>query len=122
MNINYNSAYTISSLSQNKIYVPVNKNSLIYSHFNHVSGVQAKKGQTGVSISKINILNTLIENLSAIKSGKRPNISYQSEEQIDSLIQNYQTQIKQAIKASEDIPYLNTTAKVQTGLIFNVYV
>ena len=71
--VSFSSAYTsVSSTgTANKLYVPVNKSSLIYSHFDHVSGVAVKKGQQGVSISKIQILNTLIDNLSSIKSGKR---------------------------------------------------
>ena len=101
--ISFSSAYsTISSSgTASKMYVPVNKSSLIYSHFDHVSGVAAKKGQQGVSISKINILNTLIDNLSSIKSGKRPTVSATTDEQLDTLIENYQTQIKQAVKAAE---------------------
>ena len=68
--VSFSSAYTsVSSTgTANKLYVPVNKSSLIYSHFDHVSGVAVKKGQQGVSISKIQILNTLIDNLSSIKS------------------------------------------------------
>ena len=44
-----NSAYSAQTAS--KLYVPVNKSSLLYSHFDHVSGVAAKKGQNGISIS-----------------------------------------------------------------------
>ena len=103
--ISFSSAYsTISSSgTASKMYVPVNKSSLIYSHFDHVSGVAAKKGQQGVSISKINILNTLIDNLSSIKSGKRPTVSATTDEQLDTLIENYQTQIKQAVEAMYNV-------------------
>mgnify|MGYP006991638535 CR=1 FL=1 len=120
--ISFSSAYsTISSSgTASKMYVPVNKSSLIYSHFDHVSGVAAKKGQQGVSISKINILNTLIDNLSSIKSGKRPTVSATTDEQLDTLIENYQTQIKQAVKAAETTPYMLAGARPEIGSLFSI--
>lgn len=120
--VSFSSAYTsVSSTgTANKLYVPVNKSSLIYSHFDHVSGVAVKKGQQGVSISKIKILNTLIDNLSSIKSGKRQTISAATEEQIDSLINNYQAQIKQAVKAAETTPYMLAGARPEVGSLFSI--
>ena len=71
MSISLNTGFT-STASSNKIYVPVNKNAVLYSHFEHVSGFVANKGQNGVSVSKIQILNAMIDHLSSIKSGKQP--------------------------------------------------
>ena len=59
-----------SSPAMGKLYVPVSKTALLYSHFDHVSGVAARSGQNGVSISKLRILNSLIEHMSAIKNEK----------------------------------------------------
>ena len=42
-----------------KLYVPVNPANVIYAQFDHISGVAAKKGQHGVSITKIQILKKL---------------------------------------------------------------
>ena len=54
-NMNAFTYSTISSAGTGKLYVPVSQNSLLYSHFSHVSGVAAKNDQSGVSISKIRI-------------------------------------------------------------------
>lgn len=88
-----------------KLYVPVAQSNLIYSHFDHVSGVAAKRGQKGVSISKIQILNTLIEHLSSVKSGKIATVQPSSPEELDALIENYQTQIRQAVAMNENALY-----------------
>lgn len=120
MSISLNTGFT-STASSNKIYVPVNKNAVLYSHFEHVSGFVANKGQNGVSVSKIQILNAMIDHLSSIKSGKQPAaVKNASPEQIDSLIENYQAQIKQAIKAAETSPYALAGSRPEAGILFNV--
>ena len=72
-NMNAFTYSTISSAGTGKLYVPVSQNSLLYSHFSHVSGVAAKNDQSGVSISKIRILNSLIENLTNAKTASVEN-------------------------------------------------
>ena len=93
-NINAYSFSGSMSASAGKLYVPVSKSALLYSHFNHVSGVAAKPGQNGVSISKIQILNSLIDRLAAIKNKPKDSITDISNEQADALIKNYQQQIQ----------------------------
>ena len=99
----YNSALSrISSAAAGKLYVPVDPALVGYSQFKHVAGVAAAKGQSGVNISKISILNTLIERLSSLKQQTAPDTSQLSEHQIDALIDDYQTRIKNIVrKASE---------------------
>lgn len=123
MSISINSAYGSFSTGHysGKLYVPVSSASLIYSHFDHVSGVVAKKGQNGVSISKIQILNTLIDHLSSIKAGKTPAaMKSTSTEEINSLIENYQTQIKQAVSASENSLYGLAGNRPEAGVLFSL--
>ena len=64
----------VSSVSSaaGKLYVPVAPALVGYSQFKHVAGVAAGKGQSGVNISKISILNALIERLAGIKKGSPP--------------------------------------------------
>lgn len=100
-----------------KLYVPVNKSSLLYSHFDHVSGVAAKSGQQGVSISKIKILNTLIDSLSSMKNQPKELVTEISNEQADVLIKNYQEQIRQA---ATQTPYILAGAKPQAGMLFAI--
>ncbi len=100
-----------------KLYVPVNKLSLVYSNFDHVQGVAAKRGQNGVSISKIQILNALIDRLSQIKNQPKESITDISDQQAEALIQNYQEQIQQAVKQSA---YAYTSLKAETGVLFSL--
>jgi hypothetical protein len=116
-NINAFSYSTISPAGTGKLYVPVSQNSLLYSHFSHVSGVAAKNDQSGVSISKIRILNSLIENLTNAKTAsvEKEKITHMSDEQVDVLIQKYQKQIQQAATSQ----YLIPGSQIQAGLIFS---
>lgn len=109
------SSMASSQIAAGKLYVPVNKSALLYSHFDHVSGVAARSGQNGVSISKIRILNSIIERLSAIKNEPKESVTDISDEQADILIQAYQKQMQQAIKT----PYILNGAQPLAGDLFS---
>ena len=103
-----------------KPFVPVNPTSVIYAQFDHISGIAARNGQHGVSLSKIQILNTLIENLSRIKSSPDTQKVLQvSEEQADALIKNYQQQIEQTVRTSQAAFALNG-ARPSAGALFSI--
>lgn len=112
----YSYSNNFSSSSAGKLYVPVSKSALLYSHFDHVSGVAAKNGQSGVSISKIQILNSLIDRLSSIKSQPKELVTEISNEQADALIKNYQEQIQMAVKTQ---PQIMAGAKPLAGEMFS---
>lgn len=121
VSINPNYANISSAGIGSKLYVPVTPSKLIYSNFDHVSGFAAKNGQNGVSISKIQILNTLIEHLISIKSGKQISaLKNANPEQIDSLIDNYQTQIKQAVQAAQTSQYGLAGVRPEPGALFSI--
>ena len=83
-----------------KLFVPVNPSAVIYAQFDHISGIAAPRGQSGVSISKIQILNALIENLSRIKAApKESRPAGINDKQADVLIEQYQKQIAKAVQA-----------------------
>jgi len=111
-------AFSYSSMASGsgKLYVPVSKSALLYSNFDHVSGVAAKTGQQGVSISKIRILNSLIERLSAIKNEPKDSIQDISDDQADVLIEAYQKQIQQAAAT----PYIINGAQPMAGTLFQI--
>lgn len=114
----YGSSFGTSPVAASgKLYVPVNKAALLYSHFDHVSGVAATSGQNGVSISKIRILNSLIEHLSAIKNEPKQSISNITDKQADALIKSYQQQIQQTVKQNS---YLISGAQPQPGALFQL--
>ena len=99
-----------------KLYVPVSKSALLYSQFDHVSGVLAGNGQSGVSVSKLQILNSIIERLSAIKNQPKQSISGLTEKQADALIEQYQKQMQQAIQT----PYILSGAQPMAGDLFSI--
>jgi hypothetical protein len=93
----------------------------IYSHFRHVSGVPAPEGTRGVAISKLKILDSLIEQLNRFKKqGKiEPGFGEESEEQLDILIGQYEQQLRQLQAANIAMPY-NTASPAATGAVFNL--
>ncbi len=111
-------SYSNSSIvaAAGKMYVPVSKSALLYSHFDHVSGVAAGNGQNGVSISKLRILNSLIERVSAIKNEPAKPVKDISPDQVEALIQNYQKQLQQALQT----PYILNGAQPLAGDIFSL--
>ena len=111
-------SYSNSSIvaAAGKMYVPVSQSALLYSHFDHVSGVAAGNGQNGVSISKLRILNSLIERVSAIKNEPAKTLKEVSPDMADSLIQNYQKQLQQALQT----PYILNGAQPQAGDLFSL--
>lgn len=115
-----------SSGASGKLYVPVSPSSVIYAQFDHISGVAAKGGQRGVSISKIQILNTLIENLSKIKTTSKTNPAVKethlSDEQVDALIETYQKQIQQSVAQAKNTPAILGGVKPQAGALFSIEV
>lgn len=99
------SGYVARGYAQAKLAVPVAPASFIYSQFEHVSGVPAPEGTRGVSVSKLKILDVMIDQLSELK--RRPDIDRGSlsEERIDALIDQYQKEIRGARAASAALPY-----------------
>jgi hypothetical protein len=99
--------------------LPVSRASYIYSHFRHVSGVPAPEGGRGVSITRLKVLDTLIEQLAQIK--KQPKIDAgalsPTDDRIDALISQYQGQIKAAQAAREAMPYVPAPT-AQAGALF----
>jgi hypothetical protein len=100
--------------------LPVAPAMYIYSHFRHVSGVPAPEGTRGVTISKLKILDVLIEQLSRIKKQEAagpPGAETASDERIDALIEQYEQQIRSAQAASQAAVF---SPAPQTGAVFNL--
>ena len=74
-----------------KLHVPVQPASVIYAQFDHVSGFAAKANQAGISVSKIHILNSLLNQVISMRTSPKPEIpkpdtSNLTQSQLDSLI------------------------------------
>ncbi len=109
--------YAITASMGGRTSLPVSKSMLIYAHFKHVSGVPAPEGTQGVNISKLKILDTLIEQLSRMKSQPIAQMSMDEsdEKRINALIEQYQQQIRTAQAAP-----VYTPAAPVTGALFNI--
>ncbi|MDR0641751.1 MAG: hypothetical protein LBG07_04740 [Treponema sp.] len=103
-----------------RMSLPVAPAMYIYSHFRHVSGTPAPEGTQGVAISKLKILDVLIEQLSRIKKqGNEAPLSAEavSPERIDALIEQYEQQIRSTQAASQALAF---SPMPQTGAVFNL--
>jgi len=121
-NIPYNAfpsiGYAISAAGDGRMSLPVSPSQVIYSHFKHVSGTPAPEGTAGVNISKLKILNTLIDQLERMKGQSAMEmgmLNEQDENRINAMIDQYQKQIKAAQSVS-----IYTPAAPATGALFNI--
>ncbi|MCL2176084.1 MAG: hypothetical protein FWB73_08580 [Treponema sp.] len=100
--------------------LPVAPGLVIYSHFRHVSGTPAPEGTQGVNISKLRILDALIEQLSKMKKQSAAdfgNLDGNDEQRINALIEQYQKQIKAVQSVGAYAP-----AAPAAGVLFNITV
>jgi hypothetical protein len=112
--------YAINAAKNGRMSLPVAPAQLIYSHFKHVSGTPAPEGTQGVNISKLKIINTLIEQLSRMKNETPANLGEMSasdEKRIDAMIEQYQKQLKAAQSVAHYAP-----AAPNAGVLFNITV
>ncbi|MCL2243279.1 MAG: hypothetical protein FWC03_02280 [Treponema sp.] len=117
--------YAMNAAGNGKMSLPVSPGMVIYSHFKNVSGTPAPEGTTGVNISRLKILDTLIEQLKTMK--KQPSvmmntedmgvINQNDEQRINALIDQYQKQIRATQAAS-----VYTPAAPVTGMLFSISV
>ena len=105
-----------ASAQGGKMSLPVDPSSVIYSHFEHVSGIPAQNGLQGVSISKLNLLDVLIGRLNQAPIPTKPVNPFEG---IDSAIESYRNQIRQAQAASAAMPYI-PSPNAQPGALFNL--
>jgi hypothetical protein len=113
--------YAISAAAGGKMSLPVAPSAYIYSHFRHVSGVPAPEGTSGVALSKLKILDVLIEQLARIKKNPDAGLAVDapSDEKIDALIEHYESQIRAAQAANAAMPY-KPAPPVSSGMILNL--
>jgi hypothetical protein len=104
-----------------KTSFPVNPSSLIYSHFEHVSGVAAPEGIQGITINKLNLLDVLIGQLNKVKNPPQAaSYSDLNAPRFNKLIENLTSQIRQAKSASTAMPYIPSPS-AQSGAVFSLF-
>ena len=112
--------YALTAAQSGRMSLPVSPTVYIYSHFKHVTGVPAPEGTQGVNISRLKILDTLIEQLARMKKQPSPNFGEpgdDAEKRINALIEQYQKQIQAASAAA---PYVS--AAPAAGALFSISV
>jgi len=109
--------YAMSAAVDGRMSLPVSPSQVIYSHFKHVSGTPAPEGTSGVNITKLKILDTMIEQLSKMKNQPASEFEManeQDENRINALIDQYQKQMKAAQAA------VYAPAAPITGILFSI--
>ncbi len=112
--------------AHDKIAIPVSPNQAVYARFEHVQGVPASDGRPGLSVSKLHILNTMIDKLVRLKGEEAasPPASEQDEIELENQISSLQKQIMKHISAMEASPYGSTygLGLKETGTLFNLLI
>jgi hypothetical protein len=116
-----NFSYAMTASNSGRMSFPVSPANYIYSQFKHVSGVPAPEGMQGVTVTKLKILDVMIEKLSQMKQRPELNTQDLSNEQIDALISKYEGQIKTAAAANTVMPY-SPAPQISTGALFSISV
>ena len=102
-----------------KMSLPVDSSALIYSHFEHVSGIPAPEGTQGVTISKLNLLDVLIGQLNQINRASPGKSPANPTGGVDALIENLESQIRQAKSESASMPYIPAPS-AEPGILFSL--
>ena len=122
--LNPSSYKNLFSSASGILNVPVKPSAVIYSQLDYVHGVSAGRGENGVPINRIRILNTLINQLVSMKkeSSVQKDFGGLSEEQKDSLIKSYQQQIQNEVARVQSQPasYALAGLMPETGSVISV--
>ena len=112
-------SYAISAAAQGRLALPVDPSSLIYSYLRNITGIPAPEGSNGIDISRLNVLDALIELMRQVR--ETPDIVtedlpvYMQE----AMIGTYQAQILEAREARTEMPYVQAPL-ADSGLLFSM--
>lgn len=115
-------SYAVSSYRANRISLPVSPSSFIYSQFKHVRGTPAPEGSRGVSVTKLKVLDVLVDQLIKLKQNpdtRAIKAAGQSDERLDALINQYREQIQSAQAAHTAMPY-RPAPSIAAGALFSL--
>ncbi len=115
------SAQSTQIASNNKLSVSVSPSMVGYTQFEHVRGVASDNSGSGVSVHKINILNSLINRLVDMNKIQKPDTIENESTQLDSLIKEYQKKIQETEQVAQSNPYaLSGAPSNATGVLFSI--
>jgi hypothetical protein len=122
LNANIYHSMVSTGVGTGKLYVSVKPNQVLYAQFEHVSGIASSGSGSGVPVSKIQILNSLIERLAKVKNDPvQPELPGDlSDEQVDAMIEGFQNQITTAVQTAQANPFALTGLTAPTGQLVNM--
>lgn len=110
-----------------QIYVPVRPILSPYAQYKHVRGVPAPSPKKAVPLSKLRVLNNIIDSLQKFKSDRQlysepagPAKEGLSDEAVEAMIKQYSEQLHQAIKQTP--PAFATPTSSDTGMAVSISV
>jgi len=121
LNLNATSYQSVYASTGGSLAVPVKQSALIYAHFDHVHGIAASNGAKGVSVNRLRILNSLIEQLKDMRQSALSQASTESlsSEEQDALIDKYSQQVKETIQTS---PYGLAGLMPESGELLSIQI
>ena len=107
--------------SGHRVSVPVRPSQTVFAQFRYISGQPAASGQNTVPLSRVQLLNSLIDNLQRIKqtSSYKAQTINASPERTDALIKQYAAELHQVIKNSPEA-FGTLNGSTTGGMVFNV--
>ena len=111
--------HSSSIAGDDKIYMPVNKDQLIYSHLEHVEGYPSDD-KTSIPIDKLLLLNNLLDSLASV--GKNREMLLESTEgyDIDKKIEKLHNEFQLSMKKANTNPYFLPVIP-EAGSEFSLY-
>ena len=104
--------------STGRIMLP--QNGGLYSRFKHVQGVPAQTPHGGYSVSKLQMIDLLVERLVQLKGQSAASLSRGNEARPDALISRYAAQLAQSLRAADSLSPSVTAGIAELGLLFNL--
>ena len=123
ISLNASTYRNLFSSSTGRLYVPVKASVAVFTQFDYVRGTPAGKGEKGVSVDRIRILNTLFDQLVSMrkKTASKEDLAELSDSQKDALINTYQKQVKDSFEVANQISAYGLAGFApEAGAVFDI--
>jgi hypothetical protein len=104
--------------SPGRISLP--QNGGLYARFKHVQGVPSTATDGGYSVSKLRMIDLLVERLVELKGKSVPAPAGFGDDSADSAIQRYAAELANALRSAEGVSPSLTAGIAQPGFLFSL--
>ena len=101
-----------------KITLP--QNGGFYTRFKHIQGVPARSAEGGYSVSKLQMIDLLVERLVSLKGHSVASLSHGGDADQNALISRYAGELAQSLRAADSISPSVTAGIAEPGLLFSL--